>query len=146
MSRSSTGHFPSSVFHSLTDRRFLVILAWLTILAAGVYLFIFEPGKSGFFPLCPFRALTGLNCPGCGTTRCLHQLLHGNIVAAFKLNPLFVVALPFLLWALARFTNAAIVNRPPAMTAMNPRYVWSIVALIVSFWIFRNTSLYPFPS
>jgi hypothetical protein len=146
MSRSSTGHYPSSVFNSLTDRRLIVIFAWLTIFAASVYLFIFEPGKSGFFPLCPFRALTGLTCPGCGTTRCLHQLLHGNIIAAFKFNPLFFVALPFLFWALARFTNSAIVGRPPATIHVNPRYVWSIVALIVSFWIFRNTSLYPFPS
>ncbi|SRR6266496_94704 len=146
MSRSSSEHFPSSVFDSLTDPRFVAILAWLTILAASIYLFVFEPGKSGFFPFCPFRALTGLNCPGCGTTRCLHQLLHGNLIAAFKFNPLFVIALPFLLWVLARFTQSAIIGGSPITSRLNPRYLWFFAALIVFFWIFRNTSYYPFPS
>jgi len=146
MSSSLSGRFPSSFFHTVSNRRVVAAFTWLTISAAGVYLYIFEPGKSGFFPLCPFRALTGLNCPGCGTTRSLHQLLHGNLTDAFKLNPLVVIALPFLFWALVRYTNSAITGGPPRSTNLRPQYVWPVVGLVISFWIFRNTPFYPFPS
>ena len=140
------GHSYSPFFRAVSNRRVMAMLIWLTIAAAGVYLYIFEPGKSGYFPFCPFRALTGLNCPGCGTTRSLHQLLHGNLTSAFKLNPLLIIALPFLFWALARYTNSAIAGGPPRTANLKPQYVWPIVGLVICFWIFRNTPFYPFPS
>src|SRR6266850_5142624 len=138
------GHSYSPFFRDVSNRRVIATLIWLTIAAAGVYLYIFEPGKSGYFPLCPFRALTGLNCPGCGTTRSLHQLLHGNRTDAFKLNPLLVIALPFLFWALARYTNSAITGGPPRSSNLRPQYVWPVVGLVICFWVFRNTPFYPF--
>src|SRR6266851_3262347 len=146
MSVSSERVFLSTFFDTIVGRRLLAALIWLTVAVSGVYLFIFEPGQSGYFPPCPFRALTGLNCPGCGTTRCLHQLLHGNVSAGFKLNPLFVVALPFLIWALVTYTFFSIIRRPPSLGKVKPRYAWPLVALIISFWIFRNTPFYTFPS
>lgn len=42
--------------------------------------------------------VTGLQCPGCGGLRATHALLNGDIVAAWKLNPLFVVLLPVFGW------------------------------------------------
>jgi len=138
--------FLSTSFDTIVGRRLIAVSIWLTVAVAGIYLFIFEPGQSGYFPPCPIRALTGLNCPGCGTTRCLHQLLHGNVSAGFKLNPLFAVALPFLVWALVSYTNSAIAGGPPRYANLRSRYAWPLVALIISFWIFRNTPFYPFPS
>src|SRR5213594_4204761 len=96
----------------IVHRRLTVVLMWLMIAAAASYIFIFEPGKSGFFPVCPFRALTGLTCPGCGSTRGLHRLLHGDVVGAFKLNPFMVLMLPFLLYALVSHTNAVMRGQP----------------------------------
>src|SRR6266478_9480238 len=96
MSGSSDRVFLSTFFDTMVGRRLIAVSIWLTVAVAGIYLFIFEPGQSGYFPPCPFRTLTGLNCPGCGTTRCLHQLLHGHFVAAFELNPLMVLTLPLL--------------------------------------------------
>ncbi len=75
---------------------------WMTVAAATlaltgcIVLYAYEPGGSGLFPSCPFRAITGLHCPGCGTLRGLHQLLHGNLVGAFDFNPLMVLAIPFI--------------------------------------------------
>ena len=66
---------------------------------------LLRAGKSGFFPGCPFRLLTGFTCPGCGTTRALHQILHGHFDTAFTLNPLLLLlAIPFLLFALIRYS------------------------------------------
>ena len=67
--------------------------------AAGVALLLarIDPNATGSaLPPCPFRALTGLYCPGCGSTRCLHALLHGELARAFALNPLLVAVGPVL--------------------------------------------------
>lgn len=127
-------------------RRSTVLLLWLAAAAAAVFLFIIEPGKVTFLPLCPFRALTGFQCPGCGTTRGLHQLLHGNLVAAFELNPLLILSLPFVLFAMLRFTILVMRGRPIARNTLSPKYIFTIFGVVLFFWIFRNTPFYPFVS
>src|SRR5919106_4458948 len=101
-------------------RRSTVIAIWSLLAVGAVYLFIFEPGRSGFFPICPFRFLTSFQCPGCGTTRALHQILHGHIVTAFTLNPLFLISIPFILFAFLRYSVIVMrggVPRPNALPA-----------------------------
>lgn len=132
-------------FDEIAKRRFTALLIWSSLAVGSVYLFLFEPGRSGFFPGCPFRMLTGFTCPGCGSTRGLHRLLHGDIVSAFEFNPLLVLSLPFLIFALLRYTNAAVAGKPVRVSRLKPKYIWMLFAVIMSFWIFRNTSLYPFP-
>src|SRR5688572_10819664 len=100
------------VFDEPINRRLSVFMLWLTIAMAGVFLFVLEPGKSALLPGCPFLTLTGFTCPGCGTTRGLHQLLHGNLASAFQLNPLLILALPFLLYALLKYTNTILRGKP----------------------------------
>ena len=41
---------------------------------------------------CPFRLLTGLDCPGCGATRAIIALAEGNISLAVHQNLLVVLA------------------------------------------------------
>ena len=130
----------------LMYRRSTVITIWLLLLAGSVYLYAFEPGKTGFFPRCLFRVLTGLTCPGCGSTRAMHQLLHGHFAAAFMLNPLFLLALPFLLYALIRYSAAVMRGGVPRPNALHASYIYALFVIVVSFWIFRNTPFYPFVS
>ncbi|MGH9958690.1 MAG: DUF2752 domain-containing protein, partial [Pyrinomonadaceae bacterium] len=126
--------------------RSTVLLLWLGAAAAGIFLYVIEPAKVTFLPLCPVRALTGFQCPGCGTTRGLHQLLHGNLVAAFELNPLLILSLPFLLYATLRFTILVLRGRPIARNTLSPKYILTIFGVVLFFWIFRNTPFYPFVS
>ncbi len=128
----------------LAKQRLQVLMIWLALAVGGVYLFIFQPGKTGFFPVCPFRALTGFTCPGCGSTRGMHQLLHGNIVAAFELNPLLLLSLPLLLYVLLHYTRASFLNRTVRTNALPAKYIYAIFGVVLFFWVFRNTSLYPF--
>ncbi len=130
----------------LVTRRFTAAAIWASLAVGGAYLYWFEPGKTGVFPICPFRVLTGFNCPGCGTTRAVHQLLHGHVVAAFELNPLTILLLPVLAYALVSFTKSAITGRPMPDISIQPRYVWLSLIVVFGFWVFRNTPLYPFPS
>ena len=88
---------------SLKTKRLQLALVSGTIIAAGVILFLFEPTSSKLYPSCPFRLLTGLFCPGCGTLRALHQLLHGHLMTAIDFNPLAIIALPFLAYSYLSF-------------------------------------------
>lgn len=127
-------------------RRSTVVGIWLILIVSAVYLFMFEPGRTGFFPLCPFRLLTGLQCPGCGTTRALHEIVHGHFWAAFMLNPLLLIASPFLLWAFLRYSVIAMQGAMPRKNALPAPYIYAIFLVVVGFWIFRNTPYYPFVS
>ena len=103
-----------------------------------------DPADSGLFPPCPFLALTGLQCPGCGALRGLHQLLNGQLLAAVELNIVMVLALPFLTYTflstLARDVNA---QRLPTVF-VRPAWIWLLLGGIILFWVLRNLPVYPF--
>jgi hypothetical protein len=132
-------------FDNFFNRRLTVAGIWFGLALAGLYLFIFEPGRTGFFPACPFRAVTGFACPGCGSTRGLHALVHGDFIAAFKFNPLTMIAVPFLLYALLRHTQSVFLGRAVKLHRLPDSYAYTLVGVIFFFWVFRNTPFYPFP-
>ena len=100
---------------------------------AALALFAFDPGTTGLFPPCPLRWATGLYCPGCGSLRAIHQLLHGNISAAFRLNPLLVITLPGILLLLCK---PAWVYRP-----WLPRV---LLVVFILYGVTRNLRFAPF--
>jgi hypothetical protein len=60
------------------------------------------------------------------------------------LNPLFVLALPFLLYALLSYSVTVMRGGVPRGNRLPARYIYALFFVIVSFWIFRNTPFYPF--
>lgn len=126
-------------------RRVQVAVIWLIVAGTATYLFLVDPARGGY-PTCPFRALTGLQCPGCGSTRALHQLLHGHPLVAFELNPLIVVAIPLLAFFLVLFTRSALSEKSSWTISIPSKYGWLMLVVILGFWIVRNTSVYPFVS
>ncbi len=107
------------------------------VIAAGVVLFWFNPAQSRFYPFCFFHQLTGLHCPGCGGTRALHQLLHGNVAVALHLNALLVILLPLFAWLGVRFAAGKIIPSPAARP-VSPKWLWLFLALAVVFAVLRN--------
>jgi hypothetical protein len=123
---------------------------WKELLLAGLavaglaLLYARDPAVSSIYPCCPFRALTGLCCPGCGSLRCLHQMLHGNLLDALRLNPLTVLALPVLIYCfLGDLLSRASPCRLPRMR-VGAAWIWLLLAVILAFWILRNIPCYPF--
>ena len=53
-----------------------------------------NPETSAWFPRCPIKWLTGFSCPGCGSQRAVHALLHGHVAQAWHFNAALVLALP----------------------------------------------------
>lgn len=130
---------------ALIGKQLTILVAWIFAISVVIYLFIYEPGRSGFFPECPFRALTGIICPGCGSTRALHHLLHGNVETALLLNPLMFLLLPVLLYTLVRHTKAAVTGEVLRGNRVPAHYIWALFGVILFFWIVRNVPGYPFP-
>lgn len=113
------------------------------LLCAGVYVYFrFDPTGSPYFPKCPFRLLTGLKCPGCGSQRAIHALLHGNLTGALKANPLFVIALPYLaLWPVLEIlaaTRNSDTSKRWLSTLYGSKAAIVVLVIIILFWILRN--------
>ena len=104
------------------------------VLAAGAltYVGLVDPHRSGsVFPLCPFKLLTGWNCPACGGLRMTHDLLHGDVSAAVTDNVFLLIGLPLLAgWALWRSRR----GRP----ALTPIALAVIVLAALTWTVVRN--------
>jgi hypothetical protein len=105
------------------------------VLAGGLVVFyFFNPLNFHYGPRCALNSLTGMYCPGCGSTRALHQLAHGHLGAAFRLNPLAISLLPFLGYYICRRDRSAV----------RPVWIWALVVTVVGFGLLRNLPFWPF--
>jgi hypothetical protein len=100
-------------------------------------LFCFDPTQYHFYPTCIFHQTTGLLCPGCGSLRALHQLLHGHLVTAFRFNPVLVVSLP-LLAGFAVLYSLKKQRCEPARPLFTSRWLWAMGIIFLAFSIWRN--------
>ena len=116
----------------------------LAVLAVAAFLTLWDPTRSLGWARCPFHALTGLHCAGCGTLRALHQLLHGHLRAAVGLNPLTIVLLPFLAYPFLSNVVMTVRGRFLPRVSLPPMTGWVLLWTVVAFWIARNIPLYPF--
>jgi hypothetical protein len=118
--------------------------AFLVLAIVGLgFLYLFNPASTSFYPTCPFFWATGCYCPGCGTLRALHQLMRGHLLAAFGLNPLMVLSLPFLGYSALSQARLAILGSPLKSVFIGPRLIWGLLVLILAYWVLRNVPVYP---
>lgn len=128
----------------------LYILCAIALAAIVWVLFNYNPETAGFYPRCPSKVLTGYNCPGCGSLRGLHALLHGNIAAAWHYNAALPVALGLLAtlglagihrraWAASRVGEPARrMSRKVAAVTDHPAFPVAILAATTAWTILRN--------
>lgn len=119
----------------------LVLLAAVVVPIGASLLYAFPPTEYAFLP-CWFNRMTTLHCPGCGATRCVHALMHGELAQAFAWNPLFVLALPLLIYGLFCLAYHGWTGRRIGFKLSN----WAQLALaviLITYWIARNIDVYP---
>ena len=117
----------------------MIFVAAVFILLLVLYR-LFDPYEVGFFPPCPFRELTGLKCPGCGSQRALHYLLHFELGKAFKENSLMILSIPYLTLGFVidalQFHSSNLLKLRKVFYGETAIYI--VIAVIVSYWIGRN--------
>lgn len=124
--------------------RMLAVAALSAVAIAGAaVLWQFDPSAPGnFFPPCLFHALTGLQCPGCGLTRMLHALVHGDIRRAASMNLMVLASLPALgAISLNEATHRRLLSSRVTRVLYNAK-LWITVVLV--FGVLRNLPWAPF--
>ncbi|MFV2197872.1 DUF2752 domain-containing protein [Nocardiopsis sp. LOL_012] len=113
-------------------------------LAGAALLHFVDPGEPGNYPTCPWLALTGTYCPGCGSMRAVALLTHLDITAAISMNPLLFLLAPFLVWTYAGWFARAV---RPSQAVPEPTptwFLWAVVVAVFAHWILRNLPWFAF--
>lgn len=113
----------------------IVGICWL----GGALLF---SGSVPYF-CCPFRAITGIPCPGCGLTHACLLMLRGDVKAALEANVLVVLLPGVLLIPLAVYdvachrSNVFGVYTFVNNTAVGRLVLICLAALVIGSWLSR---------
>jgi Protein of unknown function (DUF2752) len=109
------------------------------LLLAGAlgYIGLVDPHRpDSVYPLCPFKLLTGWNCPLCGGLRMVHDLLHGALAASINDNIFALVGIPLLAgWIMLRRRQGRSVLPVPAAV--------TITILVIAWTVLRNLPDFP---
>lgn len=97
-----------------------------------------------WLPVCPLKTMTGLDCPGCGMTRALRALTHGQLGAAADHNLLLVVALPLLIVLWALWLGRSLGLTQARLITWQRSTVVTVVAVLLGFWLLRELPWEPF--
>ncbi len=97
-----------------------------------------DPNQPGHYPLCPLLAVTGLYCPGCGSLRAVHDLLHADVAGAVARNPLAVLAVPMLILAWVTWGRRLAGRPAPHPSNLPPSAVWLLLVVVLAFGVLRN--------
>ena len=103
----------------------VALIAGVTVIV--LFYTIFDP-ELPWMPKCVFHALTGWDCPGCGSQRAIHALLHGRVVC---LLPVMAV------WAFAEFNRT---RMPKLYARLNSVPVIIVVSAAIVIWFIISNS------
>lgn len=125
-------------------KRILKIGLLIVIAGLAVLFFVLDPANHNIFPRCIFNSVTGYYCPGCGSQRAIHSLLHMDIAGVVSYNFLFIPAFLLIIYHYLH----PVLNRFFGWKLPNIIYFkstpWIIFGFVLVFWIMRNLPFYPF--
>lgn len=109
----------------------------IAVAAVLIFLGVVDPVESKWVPHCLFKFATGYDCPGCGSQRAIHAMLHGRMADAWNYNALLLIALPFILFLLTVTINR---DRWPCLYARSTSNVviYIVLAVILGWTLLRN--------
>jgi hypothetical protein len=107
-------------------------------------LWYFDPTKTSFLPACPMLKLTGFACPGCGMTRGLHALLHGDLLTAIDYNALIPFFVAFAAYLFISMVLVVIRGRGIPKWTYTPQTLFAVLVVMFLFAFVRNLPFYPF--
>ena len=143
--RLSSDTYNIKIYHDICTQQQQVysgktyLISAVILFSIGLIYYFFNPAHNDIFPGCVFKKVTGWDCPGCGSQRAAHELLHFNFSTAFSYNALFTISVPYVLVGLL-INLPVLKNRCQHIRTI--LYGWNAVLVItvitVLFFIFRN--------
>lgn len=101
------------------------------------YVGLVDPhNTNSLYPQCPFKLLTGWNCPFCGGLRMTNDLLHGNLVAAVNDNVFLLAGLPML-------AGLLLIRRSRGRPALSTPAWLTMVLAVIAWTVLRNLPGFP---
>ncbi|MET1060542.1 MAG: DUF2752 domain-containing protein [Nocardioides sp.] len=97
-----------------------------------------DPHEAGAWGLCPFHAITGAWCPGCGSLRAVNDLTHGDLLAAASSNLVLVLALPVLVLLWVGWVRRSWTGTHRVSAGLSTPTVWLLLVPILVFSVVRN--------
>ena len=120
-----------------------LLLSLLVVCLAGMMYLLFENYHIGI--PCPIYEVTHYYCPGCGITRALVALVHGNFLQAFRYNMLVIILLPFALPLLGNSYCCWLRGNQNLWAKRIPNVIWyGVIVLALLFGILRNLEPFSF--
>lgn len=119
-------------------RLFLLFGIPLTIIGGGVALFFLNPSEHSFFPKCALYMATGFSCPGCGSTRALYQLTHGDVLEALRLNPGLMALITLGLTDYVHFVVSVIRGNPFQTLFGRLKLLGALMGVMLVYGVIRN--------
>jgi len=116
----------------------------LIVIGGATTLFFLNPSDYSFFPKCTFHTATGYSCPGCGSTRALFNLTHGNVLEALRLNPGLIALIILSLIDYIRYIMTIKQTKKFHSLFGNLKLVFSVIGLMIVYGILRNLPWLPF--
>lgn len=81
---------------------------------------------------CGFNTITGMYCPGCGNTRSVRCMLHGDFLLALRMN----LTMPFLTVLGALFYIEMIFDLLGKKITLVPRKLWLLIVIMAFFMVY----------
>ena len=112
------------------------VVAAAAALAGCALLYVRDPNATGSYGYCPFHALTGWDCPFCGSLRGYHALVHGHLSTALDFNVVTVGALPLMVWYWVVWLRRA--ARGDTTMPWRGDVAAVVLGFLLVFWVVRN--------
>ena len=111
------------------------MVAVAVVVAFILFYYIVDPGCV-WMPHCIVKTYTGLDCPGCGSQRAVHALLHGDISGAFRYNAFLFVALLYIVVV----GIAQLCDRRLYAALTSARAAYSVLVAVIVWCVVRNVA------
>lgn len=113
-----------------------VVAAAVAVTGTGI-LALADPAARDI-PLCPLKAITGLDCPFCGGLRAVHALTRFDIATALDHNALFTMSVPFLVVGWIMWLAADRGWQPPQWWRSGPALSRLALGVLAAWAVARN--------
>ena len=113
--------------------------ALLLVLAVLCVVYGLSDSVGGYAPRCMLKAVTGYDCPGCGSQRAFHAMLHGDLAAVWHYNAALFFMVPLaLLYGWHEILGGD--NRLLRLL-YRPACIYAVGIAIIAWWILRNLNI-----